>query len=291
MKPATQVRVSSQRGSVVVTAMPDPTIPVGIAVLPFNLPGGGAGELIDASGSLYRRPPRARGGAMNALLAYTGDPLFAKGLDLVVWMILLVKLIVGLCPLDALGALHGHVRAQGDSSARDPLGAEPSRPVRLAAVSRRRHQAVLQGGDAPRQRRQARVPDRPRYSGGACVRGLFDRARRRDDHRRRLHDPPPAGRPVVGHPGHADGLERHGLRGDVGRVGVRVEVPLDRRGARKRTDDLLRGRPRLDRRNGRVAHAGRCIRARSSQPSTAGSCTTGTSSVPSVPPPRSSSWR
>ena len=49
MKPATQVRVSSQRGSVVVTAMPDPTIPVGIAVLPFNLPGGGAGELIDAS--------------------------------------------------------------------------------------------------------------------------------------------------------------------------------------------------------------------------------------------------
>jgi NADH-quinone oxidoreductase subunit G len=49
MKPATQVRVSSQRGSVVVTAMPDPSIPLGIAVLPFNLPGGGAGELIDAS--------------------------------------------------------------------------------------------------------------------------------------------------------------------------------------------------------------------------------------------------
>jgi predicted molibdopterin-dependent oxidoreductase YjgC len=49
MKPATQVRVSSQRGSVVVTAVPDPSIPVGIAVLPFNLPGGGAGELIDAS--------------------------------------------------------------------------------------------------------------------------------------------------------------------------------------------------------------------------------------------------
>jgi anaerobic selenocysteine-containing dehydrogenase len=49
MKPATQVRVSSQRGSVVVTAMPDPSIPTGIAVLPFNLPGGGAGELIDAS--------------------------------------------------------------------------------------------------------------------------------------------------------------------------------------------------------------------------------------------------
>jgi predicted molibdopterin-dependent oxidoreductase YjgC len=49
MKPATQVRVSSQRGSVVVTAIPDPSIPSGIAVLPFNLPGGGAGELIDAS--------------------------------------------------------------------------------------------------------------------------------------------------------------------------------------------------------------------------------------------------
>jgi NADH-quinone oxidoreductase subunit G len=49
MKPGTQVRVSSQRGSVVVTATPDPSIPTGIAVLPFNLPGGGAGELIDAS--------------------------------------------------------------------------------------------------------------------------------------------------------------------------------------------------------------------------------------------------
>jgi NADH-quinone oxidoreductase subunit G len=49
MKPSTQVRVSSQRGSVVVTAMADPSIPAGIAVLPFNLPGGGAGELIDAS--------------------------------------------------------------------------------------------------------------------------------------------------------------------------------------------------------------------------------------------------
>ena len=139
----------------------------------------------------------------------------------------------GVCPFDALGALHDHVRAQGDSSARDPLGAEPSGPVRLAAVSRRRHQAVLQGGDAPRQRRQARVPDRPRYSGGACVRGLFDRAGRRDDHGRWLHDPPPAGRPFMGHPGHADGLQRHGLRGDVGRVGVRVEVPLDRSGPRQ----------------------------------------------------------
>ena len=30
---------------------------------------------------------------MSALVAYTGDPLFAKGLDLVVWIILLVKLI------------------------------------------------------------------------------------------------------------------------------------------------------------------------------------------------------
>jgi formate dehydrogenase major subunit len=49
MTPGAQVRVSSQRGSVVVTATPDPAVPTGIAVLPFNLPGGGAGELIDAS--------------------------------------------------------------------------------------------------------------------------------------------------------------------------------------------------------------------------------------------------
>ncbi len=49
MRPGTQVRVSSQRGSVVVTASADPTVPTGIAVLPFNLPEGGAGDLIDAS--------------------------------------------------------------------------------------------------------------------------------------------------------------------------------------------------------------------------------------------------
>jgi NADH-quinone oxidoreductase subunit G len=49
MKAASQVRVSSQRGSVVVTAMPDAEVPPGIAVLPFNLPEGGAGLLIDAS--------------------------------------------------------------------------------------------------------------------------------------------------------------------------------------------------------------------------------------------------
>jgi NADH-quinone oxidoreductase subunit G len=45
---AAQVRVSSRRGSIVVTAMPDSGVPMGTAVLPFNLPGGGAGDLIDA---------------------------------------------------------------------------------------------------------------------------------------------------------------------------------------------------------------------------------------------------
>jgi predicted molibdopterin-dependent oxidoreductase YjgC len=44
-----EVRVSTPRGSVVVPAVPDARVAPGSAVLPFNLPGGGAGSLIDAS--------------------------------------------------------------------------------------------------------------------------------------------------------------------------------------------------------------------------------------------------
>lgn len=47
--PAGQVRARTKRGSLVVAAVADPRVPVGVAVLPFNLPGGGAGALIDAS--------------------------------------------------------------------------------------------------------------------------------------------------------------------------------------------------------------------------------------------------
>jgi NADH-quinone oxidoreductase subunit G len=47
---ASQVRVRTQNGEagLVVTAVVDPAVPQGTAVLPFNLPGGGAGELITA---------------------------------------------------------------------------------------------------------------------------------------------------------------------------------------------------------------------------------------------------
>lgn len=47
---ASQVRVSAQDAGpgLVVTAVADPAVPGGTAVLPFNLPGGGAGELISA---------------------------------------------------------------------------------------------------------------------------------------------------------------------------------------------------------------------------------------------------
>jgi NADH-quinone oxidoreductase subunit G len=44
-----RVRASTHRGSLVVPVVGDPGVPQGIAVLPFNLPEGGAGELIDAA--------------------------------------------------------------------------------------------------------------------------------------------------------------------------------------------------------------------------------------------------
>lgn len=42
---------AAQRPSLVATAVADPAVRDGTAVLPFNLPGGGAGELIDAASS------------------------------------------------------------------------------------------------------------------------------------------------------------------------------------------------------------------------------------------------
>ena len=51
---ASRVRVSAEgkQASVVVTAIGDPLVPSGTVVLPFNLPGDGAGLLIDASAAV-----------------------------------------------------------------------------------------------------------------------------------------------------------------------------------------------------------------------------------------------
>ena len=47
------VRVSTHRGSVVVAVVADARVVPGSAVLPFNLPLGGAGTLIDASAAYH----------------------------------------------------------------------------------------------------------------------------------------------------------------------------------------------------------------------------------------------
>ena len=47
--PVGEVRITTARGSVVVPVVPDARVAPGSAVLPFNLPQGGAGSLIDAS--------------------------------------------------------------------------------------------------------------------------------------------------------------------------------------------------------------------------------------------------
>ena len=55
-----EVRVSTPRGSVVVPAVPDARVAPGSAVLPFNLPEGGAGSLIDASAAYTELTRRDR---------------------------------------------------------------------------------------------------------------------------------------------------------------------------------------------------------------------------------------
>ncbi len=51
--PVGDVKVSTRRGSVVVAVVADARVAPGSAVLPFNLPGGGAGTLIDASAAYH----------------------------------------------------------------------------------------------------------------------------------------------------------------------------------------------------------------------------------------------
>jgi NADH-quinone oxidoreductase subunit G len=58
-----EVKVSTARGSVVVPAVADDHVAAGSAVLPFNLPGGGAGSLIDASAPYTELTVEPVGGA------------------------------------------------------------------------------------------------------------------------------------------------------------------------------------------------------------------------------------
>jgi anaerobic selenocysteine-containing dehydrogenase len=44
-----KVTIRSRRGSLTAAALADPAVPAGSAVLPWNLPGARAGDLIDSS--------------------------------------------------------------------------------------------------------------------------------------------------------------------------------------------------------------------------------------------------
>jgi predicted molibdopterin-dependent oxidoreductase YjgC len=49
VQPGAQVRVSTERASMTLPVVADPSVPSGVAIVPFNLPEGGAGQLIDAA--------------------------------------------------------------------------------------------------------------------------------------------------------------------------------------------------------------------------------------------------
>ena len=73
-RPCRRSQGEHDRVGVVVPALADAMSPPGRAVLPFNLPGGGAGSLIDASASLHQAYGPTGGARMIAAAAYTGDP-------------------------------------------------------------------------------------------------------------------------------------------------------------------------------------------------------------------------
>ena len=57
-----KVRIRSNRGTLTLPALPDPSLPPGTAVLPWNLPGGRAGDLIDCSAVVTTVTVEASGG-------------------------------------------------------------------------------------------------------------------------------------------------------------------------------------------------------------------------------------
>ncbi len=91
--PDKKVRVSTGRGTIVVVAVADAAVLPGTAVLPFNLPAGDSGTLIDASAPYTELTVEHVRGPIDAAAVSTGGPVFNKGIDLVVWLIVLVKLV------------------------------------------------------------------------------------------------------------------------------------------------------------------------------------------------------
>ena len=146
------------------------------------------------------------------------------------------------------------------------IGPEQGRPVRHAADARRRHQAVLQGGPAPRPRRPLRVPAGavPRLRAGvprvvASSRSAATSATATTasstwfghETRVQLADPP------IGILLRARAVVDRRLRHHARRLVERLEVPAARLGAGVGADGQLRGGARAQpgRRAARRRHA------------------------------------
>ncbi len=160
-----------------------------------------------------------------------GDPLFLHGLTWQVWAIVIVKVLIvfALLMISVLFMVMYERKAIAHLGNR--WGPEPGPRQRLVTVAGRRYKAVFQRGYAARGRGQVGVQSGARYRPRPGLRGLLYRPGRRDDNHRRLHHTATAGQPTLGHPAFAYVLERGRLRGDAGRLGVGLQVPVDGRGA------------------------------------------------------------
>ncbi len=185
----------------------------------------------------------------------SGDPLFAHGVGWFVWVVVAIKVLVAFAVLMVSVMLMIWFERKVISDMQSRIGPEPGRTLRAAPDARRRDQAVLQGGPAPRpggpRRLQAgplprRSCRRSSSSPSIPVGGVR--------HHRGPHLRAPGGRPADRHPVGAGHVVDRGLRRDARRLVVGLEVPAARLGAGVGPDDLLRGRPRPDRRDGRADH-------------------------------------
>ena len=213
-----------------------------------------------------------------------GDPVFDNGLNLAVWIILLVKVVAVFVIVMVsvlfmvmyerkavawLGVRYGPNRA-GPNGWLQSLADGTKLLFKEAFTPRGADKAVYKVAPYlmlfPALLVFAIVPDR------------------RHRHHRRPRHPAAAGRSALGDPVPAHDVRHRGVRRDAGRLGVGIEVPAARLGAGQRPAGVLRGGARPDHRHGRAGHRLACAPAPSWPPSTAGSSITGTSCAPLLVP-------
>ena len=224
----------------------DPALPAGSALLPWNLPGRPRRRSDRRRRTVYRDH-----GARRREVTRVGDPVFDHGLDLAVWIILLVKVVAVfvIVMVSVLFMVMYERKAVARLGVRyGPNRAGPNGWLQSLADGTK---LLFKEAFAPRGADKVVYRVAPYLMLFPALLVFAIVPDRRHHHRRRSHHPPPAGRPALGDPVPADDVGHLGLRRDAGGLGVGIEISAARFGSGQRPAGVLRGRSGLDGDHGR----------------------------------------